>query len=407
MILAALSTSYAFKSGSLVCAISKSFALEIVATLVFLEFEEPFDGEVKLPNYDKIQISMDDIFEFVWNNNLEKLQKDYYRYDNVDKDSIITKDSIVCLNLISDMNGSKTTHDEVYYDLKQISWSEEWQEEFEKQVIGKKGGDSGKMELTFADVPQFLVYGEEDSPAVFTYEIVGVAEEIHPEINDEFIKEVFDFDTLEEYKEDYLFELGNLLYSDEDKYNEFVKSAIERYFLENTDILKQATPILNLSKEESDKALELASNYAGITTEMYLKNAYKMTYEEYIKYYANNFGNRDTLFIILAYQEGLNSLDELYRQYMIDSIDENDDENLVGFLAEKTDEEKIELTKNSSGYIESGMKREFIRDIVLNKLLEEKVEIIPATKYTVEYILGVDENDFNDVLNIQTAPEEE
>ena len=42
MILAALSTSYAFKSGSLVCAISKSFALEIVATLVFLEFEEPF-----------------------------------------------------------------------------------------------------------------------------------------------------------------------------------------------------------------------------------------------------------------------------------------------------------------------------------------------------------------------------
>ena len=69
---------------------------------------------------------------------------------------------------------------------------------FEVQLIGAKAGDDVDVNVTF---PQ-QYHSEElaGKPAVFKVKVHEVKEKILPELDDEFAKDVSEFDTLEEYK---------------------------------------------------------------------------------------------------------------------------------------------------------------------------------------------------------------
>ena len=78
---------------------------------------------------------------------------------------------------------------------------------FEVQLIGAKAGDEVDVNVTFP-----TEYHSEDlagKPALFKVQVHEVKEKILPELDDEFAKDVSEFDTLEEYKKsihDKLFE---------------------------------------------------------------------------------------------------------------------------------------------------------------------------------------------------------
>ena len=70
---------------------------------------------------------------------------------------------------------------------------------FEEQVIGMKAGDEKDVNITFPEDYAPELAGKE---AVFKVKCVDVKERIVPELDDEFAKDVSEFDTLEAYKKD-------------------------------------------------------------------------------------------------------------------------------------------------------------------------------------------------------------
>jgi len=71
---------------------------------------------------------------------------------------------------------------------------------FEEQLIGKNKGEEFDVNLTFPeDYHAEDLKGEE---VVFKVKINDIKEEILPELDDEFVKDVSEFDTLDEYKND-------------------------------------------------------------------------------------------------------------------------------------------------------------------------------------------------------------
>lgn len=71
---------------------------------------------------------------------------------------------------------------------------------FEEQLLGKKKGDKLDVNVSFPESYQAKELA--GKPAKFEVEIVSVKKKSYPEINDEFAKEVSEFNTLEEYKKD-------------------------------------------------------------------------------------------------------------------------------------------------------------------------------------------------------------
>ena len=84
------------------------------------------------------------------------------------------------------------------YDL--VLGSKSFIDNFEDQLVGKKVGDEVDVHVRFPDE-----YGEKSlagKEALFKVKINEVKEKELPEINDEFVSEISEFETLEEYKND-------------------------------------------------------------------------------------------------------------------------------------------------------------------------------------------------------------
>jgi len=71
---------------------------------------------------------------------------------------------------------------------------------FEDQLIGKKAGEDAEISVKFPD--DYHAEEFKGKPAVFKCKIHEVKETVLPEIDDEFAKDVSEFDTLEELKAD-------------------------------------------------------------------------------------------------------------------------------------------------------------------------------------------------------------
>ena len=70
---------------------------------------------------------------------------------------------------------------------------------FEEQVIGMKAGDEKDLDITF---PENYTPELAGAAVVFKVKVHEVKEKQEPEVDDEFAKDVSEFDTLEEFKKD-------------------------------------------------------------------------------------------------------------------------------------------------------------------------------------------------------------
>lgn len=71
---------------------------------------------------------------------------------------------------------------------------------FEDQLVGLNIGDEKDVEVTFPE--EYHAPELAGKPAVFHCEILGIAEKVLPEIDDDFAMDTTEFDSLEEYKAD-------------------------------------------------------------------------------------------------------------------------------------------------------------------------------------------------------------
>jgi len=100
---------------------------------------------------------------------------------------------------------------------------------FEDQMIGKNIGEEFDVNVTF---PEEYHEGLAGKDAVFKIKLHEIKAKELPELDDEFAKDVSEFDTLEEYKNDIR---AKLLKNAEDAANREVDHALQHALIENLD----------------------------------------------------------------------------------------------------------------------------------------------------------------------------
>ena len=140
---------------------------------------------------------------------------------------------------------------------------------FEEQLVGAKAGDNVDVKVTFPEEYHAEELAGKD--AVFHCTVHEVKEEQLPELDDEFAKDVSEYDTLDELKKSIEERLEK--YLKEQNLNEAKNDAIEKFYAANT----VETP-KNLVEDELDSIVqELDRNlrYQGLGIDQYLQYVQK------------------------------------------------------------------------------------------------------------------------------------
>ncbi len=102
---------------------------------------------------------------------------------------------------------------------------------FEEQLIGAKKGDKVDVNVTFPEN-----YGHKEfagKPAIFKVEVKEVREKVLPELNDKFVSDTTEFETVEEYKKDVLAHIQSMQAENEEKELEY---QLNNALLANTEM---------------------------------------------------------------------------------------------------------------------------------------------------------------------------
>ena len=121
---------------------------------------------------------------------------------------------------------------------------------FEEQVVGMKIGEEKDLDITF---PEQYVENLAGKAVVFKVKLNGITENELPELDDEFAKDVSEFDTLDEYKADVR---ANLQKSKDEQAENAFRSLIMKQAADNMSV---EIPQVMLA----EKAEEIVRNYAA------------------------------------------------------------------------------------------------------------------------------------------------
>ena len=177
---------------------------------------------------------------------------------------------------------------------------------FEEQLVGAKAGDKVEVNVTFPEN-----YGKEElngKPAKFEVEVKEVKAKELPVLDDEFAKEVSEFETLEALKEDTTKKLEEANTARAEREYE---EAILRAVVENA---KMDIPAVMVEQEIDRMVQNLAQRlqYQGLTLEQYFQftgtDAEKM--REYMKENAENKVKTELVLEALQKAEKMEVLDE-------------------------------------------------------------------------------------------------
>ena len=216
---------------------------------------------------------------------------------------------------------------------------------FEEALIGMKIGDERDINVTFPeDYHAENLAGKE---AMFKVKLISIKEKILPELDDEFAKDVSEFETLEEYKKDVEKKVK------EQKENqakaEVESKAIEK-LLENTEV---EIPVSMIDDEVEKMLQEFSANlsYQGLDLDTYCKYV-NTTVDEFKKTLRPNADKDVKLQLALeavVKQENLEITkkknkekeEELKKQYGSDNADTlMKNENVIKYMKEKLLQDK-------------------------------------------------------------------
>ncbi|MGL5086977.1 MAG: trigger factor [Clostridium sp.] len=235
--------------------------------------------EVKLGEYKGLKIEKPsyEVTDEAINAKLKELQEKNSRVE-VKEDKTIVNGNIAVIDFKGFVDGVAFEGGEGSdYPLEIGSGS--FIDTFETQLVGVKAGDSVEVNVTFPES-----YGKEDlngKAAKFDVTVKEVKSKELPELDDEFAKEVSEFDTLADMKADIT---KNMTEENTDKAEKEYEDAVINAVVENATI---EVPAIMIEKEINTmvKNLETRLSQQGLTLEQYFQftgtDAEKM--REYMK----------------------------------------------------------------------------------------------------------------------------
>lgn len=146
---------------------------------------------------------------------------------------------------------------------------------FEQQLVGTNKGDKVDVNVTFPEN-----YGHKEfagKPACFKVEVKEVREKVLPELNDKFVSDTTEFETVEEYKKDVLAHIQSMQAQNEEKEFEY---QINKALLENTQMEIPDTMVQDHIDRTVRDMNETLAMY-GMTLQDYLTQT-NSTFEDYL-----------------------------------------------------------------------------------------------------------------------------
>ena len=158
---------------------------------------------------------------------------------------------------------------------------------FEDQIIGKNIGDEFDVNVTFP-----AEYGKEElasKPAVFKVKINEINEKILPELNDEFVQDTTEFESLKDYKKDIKSKLTAMKKDEADKK---MKESVLEALIEKVEV-NIPKPMIELEIDHKINEFRNGIGAQGLTLDSYLnymgqslenmREAYRIICEKQVK----------------------------------------------------------------------------------------------------------------------------
>lgn len=220
---------------------------------------------------------------------------------------------------------------------------------FEDQLVGTKAGDEVDVKVTFPEA--YHAENLAGKEAVFKVKVHEVKEKEMPEINDEFAKDVSEFDTLDELKKDTKAKLEKTAEgkADFEQKNVILKAVCDISEVDIPDVLIQE------QIDEMVREFEMQLRYQGLKIEDYFKYLGKEIKDFRDELKDDAFKKVKTRLTLEAIAEKENL-----------EVSEDEIEEELKNIAEqyKTDVEKIKKTLRAENY------DYFIKDLKLKKSLD-------------------------------------
>ena len=147
---------------------------------------------------------------------------------------------------------------------------------FEDQLVGHKKGDNVDVNVTFPEdygAPEFA-----GKKALFKVVVKDVRKKVLPELNDKFIADATEFETVEEYKKDLTAHIQDMKNKQQDQELEGV---IRKYLVDNTK-LDVPQEMVDAEVEDDMNRMRDALKVYNVTLEDYLAQM-GTKYEDYLK----------------------------------------------------------------------------------------------------------------------------
>lgn len=135
---------------------------------------------------------------------------------------------------------------------------------FEEQVVGMNIGDSKEIEVTFPE--DYHVEELQSKTAIFDIELKDIKEKELPELDDEFAKDISEFDTLDEYRADAKEKLEE---SAENQMKVEMENSLIEKIVDNADV-DIPDAMVDSEIDRNLNELDFTLRYQGLNLEQYL-----------------------------------------------------------------------------------------------------------------------------------------
>lgn len=216
---------------------------------------------------------------------------------------------------------------------------------FEEQLVGMKIGEEREINVKFPD--EYHAENLAGKDAMFKVKLISIKSKVLPELDDEFAKDISEFDTLEEYKKD----VEKKLKEEKEKQAEADKEAqaIEK-IVENTEVnipdsmiedqMEQMVEQFNANLSYQGLNLETYCKYLGTTVEAFKETLKpQATKDVKLKLALEYIAKTEN---ITATDEDINTkIDELAKEYGNENADSlKNNENIKKYMSERVLQDK-------------------------------------------------------------------
>lgn len=221
---------------------------------------------VKLGDYKGVEVTYPSVAEVTEEDvqlAIEDVISENSEYKEVDRASKV--EDVVNIDYTGTIDGEEFEGgSDTGYDLE--LGSEDFLPEFEKSLEGKKAGEEAVFTVPFPEDYDEELGGKE---AEFTVKINSVSELITPEYNEDFVKSISDFETIEEYEASVREELEE--FAKEDSEIEAGENAL-RIAIDNAEVNGYPQELYDYFYEDTESGYQETAEMFGMEYQEFLEN---------------------------------------------------------------------------------------------------------------------------------------